>query len=220
MQHHEYVKLISEPAFVLHKCRISDFSVLQEVSWFNLDLIRTSSAIPELMFVRPIEGWVNHLIWGGTFALGTHYIGGTTLEDHLNGAFGGSNHKILLTTLNSHNRFTVEAGRFTVQLAVDFLRWSGYQQEVLVIDSKGHRFFFLSDSQEYISYCRNPFFCRDPFDGITDHDLTIDFAADLEKFGIHNINAPLLDHIQSDLMPFFQEYGVWLHLAKRFGNST
>lgn len=213
MSRFEAQSFTTDPLFKSHGCKVCDFGEIKRATWFSVNSIQVSSIVPEMKFVRPIDGWANHFIWGGTFSLKSHLIGEKTIEEHMDRIFERAGKSFFLTTLERDSGLTIEAESFTMQLAVDFLRWSGHQQEVLIVDTEGRRSVLLNDSSEYMIYCRDPLLHPNPFYGITDKDVIDDFALDLINFGPENLDIGLYRHIESDLISGCHEYDSWQQLT-------
>ena len=191
--------------FIKHGCRISSWDVVVSSGWVPSDLIKQSKIPNYPYYISPLNGYVNHVIWGGSYSQDSYSINGKPIEAHFEILFSRHPAKLLIFSLNINDQLVLEIEKFSFHLASKFQEWAGFVQQFAVIDIQNKILMMRNDELEYILYARNHSLTKHPFQGVSDKDLCRSFSDDAVDFANSVIDCTRKPHLKSEIFPFTLE---------------
>lgn len=193
------------PCFIEHGCSIVEWPIIDEIEWFGTSGIRQSSIANFPNYVRPIDGFKNHVIWGGSNAHEHYSLNEKLIETLFENLFASFQERFVISTLDLDNPLLIETQKFSFRLASDFLEWAGFVQEFVVFAANSRVLFLRNEELEYALYCRDQSEHPEPFPGVSDADIAIAFNQDRKDFQSPIIDRTRIPHLRSEVIPFCDE---------------
>lgn len=197
--------VVSDPIFRLYDCKVCDGDLLDSVDWIPSDLVQRSKHPNFPYYVRPIQEFASHVIWGGGFGHENYKIAGILLEEELERKLNSSGNRVVIANVAFESRFVIEASHFSFSLADSFLRWSGHQQQYMAILPKDRLLIMQDEELEYLLYCRDPRIHANPFEQISDSNLVDVFGRDKARFASPAIDVTRLPMLEDEILPYTLE---------------
>lgn len=191
--------------FGAHGCKIVGFGRVSAIGWFQPTDIQKSRVPNFPTFIRPIDGFRNHVIWGGSYAHESYGFQGSSLESLVEDLFGRLEERLVLGSLDVNRPLILEADKFSFRLASDFLDWAGFVQEFFVVAPKSRALFMRNEELEYALYCRDRSSIPAPFSGVSDAEIASAFSHDRADFASSAIDGTRIPHLKNEVLPYCDE---------------